>query len=597
MAASSRLLLVFGAIVASALAAAPARAQGQPAPEAGSRSPMDPARMPSRPGPAGTAPAPGVPPRDTSARRVAETGSGVIRGRVVALETGLALRRAMVHLFGAGQPRRAITDGEGAFSFEQLPAGRYQLRASKVRYVDTPHGARRPGRPGRPLTLADGQTVESVLALPPAGVIAGRVVDDVGEPVAGARVMPMRFRTLNGERQLAMAGAPRVTDDAGAFRLYGLAPGKYYLSAAAEEFQRFGGDVVDPDPTGFAPTYYPGTPVAAEAQPIEVVAGGDVFADVQLVLARLTTVTGMVVSQAGAPATGGFVMVRTDSGRGGGISGGSGNMIKPDGTFRLQGLPPGEYSLVAQPSFGETSMSEGFPGGRRPRTATAEIVANGEPISGLRLVVQDPIRIPVSVSFEDGAAERPDRVFVTADTERGPGGGRTTLQDGRLSLEVVPGTYRLHAGVISAGPTAPGTRWFTKRIIYRGEDVEGESVALTAEPGGRIDVVLTTRSSSLTGGVTDGGTPVTDYRVILIPEDRDLRNASRYVRFVSPDQQGRFRVEHLRPGRYLATAVPDDPIEDVHDLDFLDAVRRAGTPITVAEGGSATVALTLAALP
>jgi hypothetical protein len=45
------------------------------------------------------------------------------------------------------------------------------------------------------------------------------------------------------------------------------------VAAAADDVQRFGGDVVDPDPTGFAPTYYPGTPVAAEAQPIEVMAG------------------------------------------------------------------------------------------------------------------------------------------------------------------------------------------------------------------------------------------------------------------------------------------------------------------------------------
>jgi hypothetical protein len=56
-------------------------------------------------------------------------------------------------------------------------------------------------------------------------------------------------------------------------------------------------------------------------------------------------------------------------------------------------------------------------------------------------------------------------------------------------------------------------------------------------------------------------------------------------------------VVGLRPGRYLATAVADDPVEDVFDVDYLEAVRRAGKPITVAEGATADLALTLTALP
>ena len=48
------------------------------------------------------------------------------------------------------------------------------MRGSKARYVDTPLGARRPGGPGRPFELADGQTIDTVmLTLPPAGVITG----------------------------------------------------------------------------------------------------------------------------------------------------------------------------------------------------------------------------------------------------------------------------------------------------------------------------------------------------------------------------------------------------------------------------------------
>ena len=63
---------------------------------------------------------------------------------------------------------------------------------------------------------------------------------------------------------------------------------------------RMGPADADASVTGFAPTYYPGTPVAAEAQPIEVVAGAEVVADVSLVAARLTSISGVVVDPGGS---------------------------------------------------------------------------------------------------------------------------------------------------------------------------------------------------------------------------------------------------------------------------------------------------------
>ncbi len=372
-------------------------------------------------------------------------------------------------------------------------------------------------------------------------------------------------------------------------------PASTYLSARDEESRRFRGEAVDPDATGFAPTFFPGTAVASEAQPIEVVAGAEILADVQLVTTRLTTVTGVVVDPAGAPATGGHLMV-AGSAAGGGrfMSGGLGSSIKPDGTFIVSGLAPGEYTIVAQPSFGERSMFDPFGGGDRQRSASAPIVANGAPISGLRLVAHDPIRIPVTVTFDDGAAAKPDHVMVHANTERGMNSSTAMVRDGRLSLEVVPGTYRLSAMTMSSQP------WFVKRIDYRGQDAQDDDVELTAEPGGRVEVVFTTRSASVAGAVTDdAGKAVADYMVIMIPADSESarRDLARRIRVARPDPQGRFRTEHIRPGRYLAAAIADAPIEDIHDVDFIESIRRVGKPFTVNEAGSATVALTLASVP
>jgi hypothetical protein len=417
-------------------------------------------------------------------------------------------------------------------------------------------------------------------------------VDDAGDVVTGVTVMPMRFRTVNGERQLQPTGQPRTSDDTGTFRLFGLPPGKYYLSARAEEAQRFGGEL-EPDATGFAPTFYPGTPTAAEAQPIEVVAGSEIVADLPLVTARLATIRGIVVDAAGRPATGGHVMLSGSSGAGAFMWGGGGGSIEGNGTFTLSGIAPGEYTVVAQASFGAADMFDSI-NSESLRSAFASVVAGGEPIDGLRLVVQQPIRIPVNVTFEDASTDKPERVFVSANTQRGVGSSMAAIRDGRLSLEVVPGTYRLSAGSMSAQP------WFVKRLTYRGRDIEDDDVELTAEPGGRIDITFTSRSSTVTGGVTDdGGKPVADYTVFIVPEDVEAlhRYALRRMRVVTPDAQGRFRVEHLQPGRYVATAIAEGPVEDISDPDFLDAIRRAGTRITVADGGAATAALTLRSLP
>jgi hypothetical protein len=538
---------------------------------------------------------PGAPPRDSSARGPAPAvGTGVVRGRILAGDTGLPLRRArvMLHPLGQGEPRVTLSDADGAFAFDALPAGRYEVHGSKARYVDGRLGARRSGAPGRPLELADGQTVDGVvLTLAAAGVITGRVLDDFGDIVPGVTVMPLRYRTINGERQMVgVGGRPATSDDTGTFRLYGLAPGTYYVSARADEMGRMGPAVTDASVTGFAPTFYPGTPVADEAQPIEVVAGAEVVADVSLVAARLSSVSGVVVDPSGARATGGFVMTM-QSGRSGGMMFGSsgGGPINPDGTFKVSGLAPGEYLLQARPSFSANRMVDDATTDRVQRLATASVTVSGEPIVGLRLAVVDPIRIPVNLTFEDAAAPRPERVFV-AGSQKGMSGGNAAIRDdGRLSLEVVPGMYRLSA--------AAATPWLVKRILYRGQDAESEEVDLTGAPGGRIDVVLTTRSATVTGSVTDGaGKPATEYTVLIFPADAELvrRTDGRRIQMTRPDQQGRFRAEHLPSGDYLAAAVVDFDMQDGLEPDVLDGLRPSATPLRLREGETATLSLTLA---
>jgi hypothetical protein len=549
--------------------------------------------------PPGTTAAPGLPPRAPATPPPAAKGTAVISGRILAADTGLPLRRARVLIQGRGpgiQPGpdgmiAAITDGDGAFSFTELPAGRYHVQASKPRYIDAMLGARRPSSPGRPLDLADGQKIENVtLSLAPAGAISGRVVDELGEPVAGARVSAMRVMTRKGTPQLAPQGNSDETDDIGAYRLHGLPPGSYVVSAQ-DSSMRIGFTVAATGGPGFAPTFFPNTPIAADAQAIEVVAGGEAVADISLVVARLTTVSGSVVNAAGAPATGGYVSAFQSSdamGFGGPNAGGG---IKPDGSFTLPGLAPGEYIVQARPTFDAIGPFPSTQSVER-HTVSASITVTGDPVAPLRLVLPDPIRLPVTARFDDATAKLPEQVSVSAYSKRSRDGSSAMRgPDGRLTLDVAPGTWR-----ISAFAAAP---WRLERMTYRGEEIEpGDDLEITDEPGGRLEVLFTTKSGVVIGSAKEaGGKPATEYVVFLLAAEGDLASAAGYGRFsmARPDQGGRFKAEHVRPGAYVAVAVEDPDIESF-DPDVLERLRKVGTPLRVRQGETATLDLTLTSL-
>ena len=141
------------------------------------------------------------PGRDMSAQTRATAGTASITGQVVALDTGRPLKRVRVSLTAAELPdgRSAGTDDQGRFSFQNLPAGRYSIFASKAGFIAMNYGARRPNRPGQPLPLANGERARGVdFMLPRGSVVTGHIYDEDGEPMVGAQVRVMRFQVRPG---------------------------------------------------------------------------------------------------------------------------------------------------------------------------------------------------------------------------------------------------------------------------------------------------------------------------------------------------------------------------------------------------------------
>ena len=329
--------------------------------------------------------------------RPTRTGTGRIRGRVLSADTGTPVRRASVRLFGADASRSAVTDAQGRYEFVDLPDGRFTVMAAKAGYVNVQYGQTRPFESGKPIELADKQVIDKAdIVMPRGSAIVGRIVDETGEPVAEAQVSVLRQQWMGGRRRLVNAGRFAQTNDLGQFRLYGLPPGEYYVTASMRNgdgpmFDMPGGPIATraaAPATGYAPTYYPGTAAAGEAQKIAVAIGQESQGiDFPLVPVRLARITGIVLNSEGRPAEGTMVMM-TSSRLEAAMMTSGGARTNREGAFTLNDVAPGDYVLQVRgvsvfTSGGDNMMvTTRMAGpGSEAETAAHPLVVSGEDLN------------------------------------------------------------------------------------------------------------------------------------------------------------------------------------------------------------------------
>src|SRR6476660_4288114 len=80
--------------------------------------------------------------------RQPKSGTGVLRGRILAADTGAILRRAQVRISSPDiGTKTAFTDAQGRYEFKDLPAGRFTVSVSKSGFVTMQYGQSRPFEP------------------------------------------------------------------------------------------------------------------------------------------------------------------------------------------------------------------------------------------------------------------------------------------------------------------------------------------------------------------------------------------------------------------------------------------------------------------
>jgi protocatechuate 3,4-dioxygenase beta subunit len=558
--------------------------------------------------------------------RQLKTGTGRIRGRIVSAETGTPVRRVQVRISGQNiAPKAMLTDTDGRYEFRDLPAGRFTIAANKAGYVNVQYGQNRPYEAGKPIELAEAQVLDKAdITLPRGSVVAGRIIDEVGEPVTDAIVTAMRSVWSGGRRRLQPSGRTAQTNDLGQFRIFGLPPGDYYVSATFRGEMMLlemvtatftAGPANTATPTsGYAATYYPGTTNPSDAQRITLALGQEMQgADFALTPVKLVKVSGTVVRADGRPAEGAMVNLMPRTPDGGLFMERGGGRTDRNGAFTISGVTPGDYNLqvrglqMSMTTSGDnvrvvmaTRVDGGGAGGEEPEFGSAPVVVAGEDVTNVVIVTSKGGTAAGHVTFDGGTPPSTNNIRITAqsiDNEGpmmffapGPGGGApgSIAQDGSFELRGLAGTRLIRASNLPAG-------WVLKSVRVEGQDVT--DTGFDFKPGSAlsgVEVVLTNKTTDITGTVTQGdGQPVKDFTAVIFAADPakwSLPN-SRYITGTRPDQEGRFRVRNLPPGDYLAIAVEYLAQGEWGDPEVLERLRGKATRFTLAEGAPKTLEL------
>ena len=284
-------------------------------------------------------------------------GTARLVGRVVAADDGRPVPRAYLRLSGLPaseerNPRRnpmhvsrhLETGGDGGFEFAGLPAGSYHIG------VEPQSGFVRLSRP-KEVRLTDDRTLQTTIRLDRTGAIVGRVLDEGGEAVVGAQLHAVRRSAVGDHETISYLGRSAAADERGENRLYGLAPGEYYVVATYRPIQMNDGSV-PVERMGFSRTYYPASSTSKSARGVTVRAGRDTRrVNFRLAARPLARVTVNAVNAAGVPLVRREAMLTLWDRDEVFISGATHGLTvnqPSDGTFVFQNIPPGEYRLLAK---------------------------------------------------------------------------------------------------------------------------------------------------------------------------------------------------------------------------------------------------------
>jgi hypothetical protein len=530
-----------------------------------------------------------TPPEATAAAaqslKATENDPGAISGRVIT-PSGQPVGGALIMVSGNNQSRMVIADRNGQFDAGRFTDGDYKIETGKYGYL-TPEFRPMPESQTALMVRVGADTrihdIDVVLAR--GGAIAGTIVDSAAEPFQGVLVRALRLRQQDGRALASSAGSPRLTDDRGRYRLFGLPPGTYLVVATLDAIETVSGRA---RARGFAPVYYPSTAhvESAQAVPVEfdAVATG---IDLTFAVSSTARVIGRAVNAVREPLPG-RVALMVSARSGGVVAEPRVARIERDGSFSLADIPPGDYVLHAigergpgvAPEFGAEYITVGEQDAppltiRTTPGATLEgrFVAEGRSTLPLRAQVLHAAPLDVDRSPPDG---------------RGPE-GLAVHDDGRFYLTGLFGPMRL------TYPAPSG--WYLKAVTIGGVDVTDRpfDFGFVEEIFPNAEVVLSNAGARITGSVADAAARrATEFVVLAFSTNRaDWFTGSRHLKRAVTGANGSFDVDDLPPGEYFIAAIDALPRGDWQSPEALDLLVQRAERVTLTEGQERTMTLPL----
>jgi hypothetical protein len=426
----------------------------------------------------------------------------------------------------------------------------------------------------------------------------------MGQPSVGAGVALQQWRLQGTDRALVQVGAITTTDERGAYRFFGLAPGEYVVSAirpTRPNARPLTAAVIDaalrpdgvPPPAGAAPpasrsstSYYPGTARASDAQPVTVAAGderGNVDFSVRDV--QTARIDGIVVGVDGGFAPGAAVFLRSTSGV---LQTVAVSLLSPEGRFAFPNLAPGPYRLV----FNSTG-----PAGNR--FATADVEVAGVDMAGVQLTVRPALTFSGVVHAQGGTTPPPvagRRVpFRTLNGGSGSAADQPQVSPitaaGTFTVtSLMPGRYLL-GGPLALGPTAETIAWTLQSVMVDGKDMTDLPVDIADVAPKDVVLTYTDQWQELSGRLQSGsGAAVSDVTIVAFPADKAYWfQGSRRIVTARPGTDGVFTLSSRGPatlpaGHYLIATVTDLGRDEQFDPAFLSALVPGAIAIDLLPG-------------
>ena len=490
-------------------------------------------------------------------RKTDQPATGSIDGKVVN-ESGQPLAGASVFVRMVNSiilNRSTITDLDGNFRVNDLESGLYVVNANAPAYTTLP------GDPETPkfYRLGDSARVEMVRG----GAITGTVTNSMGEPVIAVRVRATMVRDANGKALKApgFGGFEQPTDDRGIYRIYGLAPGTYIVSAGGgtyfSNFNPYESDV---------PTFAPSSTRDTAAE-VKVTGGDDAAVDIRYRGESGHSISGSVK----LGNTSNVSLFLTKAGSNTLVA--NAIQIPSMRGFIFNGLSDGDYDVVAQESMTSPNTFSLVMAISEPK----RITVRGADVTGIEIVTKplgsisgkvalEPIKVPACEGKRPPTLaemvvriRRPEKELETdpfairfsANTGSPDAGGAFSLRNmpaGRYQFE--PRFYARYWYLQSIAINSAGSK--AQRI----DAASNWTTLKSGEQLANLTITLSEGAASIRGvvPVKEGETLPTGMVVYLIPNDKDkVEDVLRYfVTDVGAD--GAFTFNSIPPGRYSTLA-------------------------------------------